>query len=216
MKIHQKPYFITIEGIEGTGKSTALKAVHQLLEQAGIEHIVTREPGGTQIAEELRRVILTPHDEAMCEDTELLLMFGARAQHIHQVIKPALDKGVTVLCDRFTDATYAYQGGGRGIAYHRIAEIERWVQGTLRPDLVLLLDAPVEVGLARIQKRQSKDRIEREELDFFNRVRRAYLQRAKEYPDSFRVIDASGTPREVAEKLRQVLNHILHNEDVCT
>ena len=159
--------FITLEGSEGAGKSTNLAFIRQLLEQAGRQVIVTREPGGTPLGEQIRSLLLNHHKDAMTSDTELLLMFAARAQHIAQVIRPALSAGNYVLCDRFTDATYAYQGGGRGIDSMRIAALEAWVQGDLRPDLTIYLDVPVEIGLARAGARSNPDRFESGEQDYF-------------------------------------------------
>ena len=159
--------FITLEGSEGSGKSTNLNYIHQRLQQAGLEVILTREPGGTPLAEKIRELLLDKQNTAMVSDTELLLMFAARAQHLNELIIPALEQGKWVLCDRFTDATYAYQGAGRGIAHDRIAQLETWVQGELRPDLTFFLDLPVAQGLARAGERAELDRFEREEIDFF-------------------------------------------------
>lgn len=200
--------FITIEGIEGVGKSTALHFLQGYFQDLHIDYKVTREPGGTQIAEEIRQVILHKHDEIMCADTELLLMFASRAQHIDKVIKPALSEGKVVISDRFTDATYAYQGGGRGIHPDRIAILEEWVQGKLKPDLTILLDAPIEVGLKRIAPRSVKDRIEHEQLEFFDRVRKVYLERALQYPSRFKVIDATQSIAAIQNNLCQILEKI--------
>ena len=190
----QKPnatgYFITVEGIEGAGKSTAIQFVHSLLLQAQIPHEITREPGGTEIAEKIREVLLQHYQEFMLADTELLLMFASRAQHLGQLIQPALAQGKWVLCDRFTDASFAYQGGGRGIAWERIEQLESWVQRSLRPDYILLLDVTAEIGLERIQKRSAQDRIEKERVQFFERVRDAYLARAQKDPLRYKIIDA--------------------------
>ncbi|HVV68922.1 MAG TPA: dTMP kinase [Gammaproteobacteria bacterium] len=205
----KKSYFITIEGIEGAGKSTAMQYLQQLLVQAHIPHCVTREPGGTEIAEEIRHVLLKHYTEVMGADTELLLMFASRAQHIARVILPALQTGQWVLCDRFTDATYAYQGGGRGILPERILQIEQWVQGGLRPDYVFLLDVPAEVGLKRIKKRSAEDRIEQEKSLFFERVRQIYLSRASAFPARYKVIDASLELAQVQERIRAEMELIL-------
>lgn len=183
--------FITVEGIEGVGKSTNLAFVQARLEALGQTVVLTREPGGTELGEAVRGLLLDHRNDAMGDDTELLLMFAARAQHLAEVIRPAMARGDWVLCDRFTDATYAYQGGGRGVARERIAALEAWVQDGLRPDLTLLLDVPVDVGLARAGKRGALDRFERERTDFFERVRTAYLALAEAEPARFRVIDAS-------------------------
>lgn len=198
-------YFITIEGIEGVGKSTALTFLQSELEAAHIDFVTTREPGGTPIAEDIRRVLLAKHDEIMCPDTELLLMFAGRAQNIAQVIIPALQRGQWVISDRFTDASFAYQGGGRGVPLKHITELAQWVQGDLAPDLTLLLDAPVEVGLARIQSRGAKDRIETEGDVFFERVREMYLERAQAFPDRIKVIHADQPIESVQAQIRSVL-----------
>ena len=183
--------FITLEGPEGAGKSTNREYLAELLVQAGIEVVLTREPGGTPLAERIRELLLAPDSEVMAVDTELLLMFAARAQHLAGVIRPALARGAVVLCDRFTDATYAYQGGGRGVAYERIAILEQFVQGDLRPDLTLVFDLPVEVGLARAAARGKLDRFEQEQQSFFEAVRHTYLARAAQAPERYRVLDAA-------------------------
>jgi len=187
----KRGYFISIEGVEGVGKSTALKFLQQYLTEQKINFVMTREPGGTPIAEEIRKILLGHHEEVMCPDTELLLMFAGRAQNIAQVILPALRRGHWVLTDRFTDASFAYQGGGRGISHQHIVELARWVQGDLQPDLTLLLDAPVDVSFARLSNRGAKDRIETEGVTFFARVRQAYLDLAENAPERFRIIDAT-------------------------
>jgi len=205
--------FITLEGGEGAGKSTALSFLEQLLAQHGLAPLVTREPGGTPLGEKLRELLLDHKNDKMCVDTELLLMFAARAQHLAQVIEPALQQGRWVLCDRFTDATYAYQGGGRGIDTTRISQLETWVQGDRRPDLTILLDVPVEVGMQRITTREStqgeRDRFERERTTFFDKVRQTYLARARQFPGQFRIIDASQSVDNVHQQLRQVLKDYL-------
>ncbi|MFA7094922.1 MAG: dTMP kinase [Gammaproteobacteria bacterium] len=201
--------FITIEGMEGGGKSTNLEFVRRFLEQKGKEVVVTREPGGTALGEEIRALLLGHRHDGMAEDTELLLMFAARAEHIVKVIRPALDSGKWVLCDRFTDATYAYQGGGRGVAVERIAQLENWVQGELQPDLTLLLDLPVELGLSRAGRRSEPDRFEREKTEFFERVRQNYLERAMLCADRFRVIDASKSISEVQDRIAEVLERFV-------
>ena len=183
--------FITVEGTEGVGKSTNMDFIESWLKRAGKELVITREPGGTELGEKLRAVLLDAKEQSMCDDTELLLMFAARAQHLHEVIQPALDAGKWVLCDRFTDSTYAYQGGGRGIELSRIAQLETWVQGHRRPDMTLILDLPIDVGLERAGKRSAPDRFELEKHDFFNKVRDTYLSRAAANPERYQVIDAS-------------------------
>ena len=165
--------FITLEGGEGAGKTTHIPFIKSVLQQAGRTVCVTREPGGTQLGEVIRSLLLAPSETDISANTELLLMFAARAEHLHQVIRPALQRGEIVLCDRFTDATYAYQGGGRGIKLERIRVLEQWVQGDQRPDLTLLFDVPVEVGIERAKGRGALDRFEQESRDFFERVRQS-------------------------------------------
>lgn len=206
--------FITVEGGEGVGKSTNISFIAQRLEQAGIELVLTREPGGTPLAEDIRQLLLTPRDESVAENTELLLMFAARAQHIAQVIEPALASGKWVICDRFTDATFAYQGGGRGIEKSKIADLEQWVQGELRPNLTLLLDSPIEVGMARASKRGSLDRFEQEQRNFFEAVRNAYLELAEQHPKRFRVVDAARTLEQVQQSLGELVADLLAAEQV--
>lgn len=201
--------FITVEGGEGVGKSTNMAWVQQFLQQAGIDLLCTREPGGTPLAEKIRELLLNPSDETMSQDSELLLVFAARAQHLQQVILPAVARGQWVLCDRFTDATYAYQGGGRGLNLDTIASLEQLVQGDTRPDLTLLLDAPVELGMQRAGERGALDRFEREHIEFFQRVRDMYLQRAAAEPERFCLIDASRPLAEVQQQLAEVLRERL-------
>lgn len=183
--------FITLEGTEGVGKTTNLEYIHQKLLDAGKQVVVTREPGGTTLGEDIRNLLLGHKHDGMSSDTELLLMFAARAEHLHKIIGPALETGKWVLCDRFTDATYAYQGGGRGIEDERIAAMEDWVQGGLRPDMTILLDIPVEQGLKRAGERSGPDRFEKEQIEFFEKVRACYLKMAKQHPQRYNIIDAS-------------------------
>lgn len=190
--------FITFEGSEGVGKSTQIQVAAEHLKNAGIEVVLTREPGGTPMAETIREVLLAPRDEPVHETTELLLMFAARAQHLNARILPALSAGKWVLCDRFTDATFAYQGGGRGVAMDRITQLETLVQGSFRPDHVVLLDAPVDIGMARARHRGELDRFETEATGFFQRIRRTYLERAQSDPDRYHVLDASMSMEEVS------------------
>lgn len=201
--------FITVEGGEGVGKSTNMTFIGEWLERHNIPYIATREPGGTPLAEEIRALLVKPRAEPVAENTELLLMFAARAQHIAEVIMPALRRGQWVLCDRFTDATYAYQGGGRGIDRAKIAQLESLVQGELRPDMTLLLDIAVKQGLARARERGEPDRFEQEKLFFFNAVRDCYLQRASEERHRYRIVDASlplaDVQRSLAIHLKQFL-----------
>ncbi|KQO28267.1 dTMP kinase [Pseudomonas chengduensis] len=201
--------FITLEGPEGAGKSTNREYLAERLREQGINVVLTREPGGTPLAERIRELLLDPSDEPMAADTELLLVFAARAQHLQQVIRPALAKGSVVLCDRFTDATYAYQGGGRGLSNERIAQLEQFVQGELRPDLTLIFDLPVEIGLARAAARGRLDRFEQEGRGFFEAVRQAYLQRAKQAPQRYRVLDAGQTLAQVQADIDALLPSLL-------
>ena len=189
--------FITVEGIEGVGKSTQVGLLCEYLRSRGVTALATREPGGTQVGEHIRGLLLQASTTPMHPETELLLMFAARAEHLHQVILPALTNNRWVVCDRFTDASYAYQGGGRGLAVERIMAMEQWLQGDFRPYLTLLLDAPVEAALSRINLRQAEDRFEQETVDFFVRVRHAYLERAAREPHRFCVIDANAPLNEV-------------------
>lgn len=216
MIFQDKSAFITIEGIEGVGKSTAIEFLQDYLNSLHQDYVLTREPGGTEIAEAIRKVTLQHHQEEMNPDTELLLMFASRAQHIAKVIKPALAEGKIVLSDRFTDATYAYQGGGRGLDPARIAILEKWVQNDLQPDLTILLDAPIEIGLQRILSRGAKDRIEHEKIAFFHRVRECYLERARRFPERFKVIDATQTCDQVQAILREIITTFLKTEQVIS
>lgn len=204
--------FITLEGGEGAGKSTCIAFLRDCFLERGMSLCLTREPGGTPLAEEVRDLLLRKRDEKVAEDAELLLMFAARAQHIAEVIRPALARGEWVLCDRFTDATYAYQGGGRGLSVARIAELEMMIQGELRPGLTLLLDLPVQQGMARAAARNEKDRFESEQNGFFERVRATYRQRATAEPQRFRVIDASAPLVEVQASLKAVLDQWLEQQ----
>lgn len=203
----KRGFFITLEGGEGAGKSTSLACIEAWCVAHKIPVRLTREPGGTPLAEEIRHILLQKRAETVAVDAELLLMFAARAQHVSTVIRPTLEKGEWVLCDRFTDATYAYQGSGRGVANARIAVLEQFVQDDLRPDLTLLLDIPVEQGLARASARAEKDRFESEQSAFLERVRQGYLARANAEPQRFRVIDASQSIAAVEQQIHQVLTH---------
>ena len=201
--------FITVEGIEGAGKTTCLELMEQGIRQHGHRLLVTREPGGTELGETLRALLLGHRHDGMADDTELLLMFAARAEHLRAKIEPSLAEGTWVLCDRFTDATYAYQGYGRGISLERIAVLEDWVQRDRRPDITLLMDVPVEIGLERAGKRSAPDRFERQALDFFQRVRDGYLSLAAAAPERYRVIDASGSLSQVSEQVQRVLDDFI-------
>lgn len=201
--------FITFEGIEGAGKSTQVIKLQKYLQEKNIDCILTREPGGTEVAEMIRGVLLDSQLPAMHSDTELLLMFAARAEHLQKKILPALKQGRWVLCDRFTDASYAYQGYGRGIDLQRLADLEQWVQGDVRPDLVLVFDLAVETGLERAGKRSEADRFEQETSAFFNRVREGYLERASQNPERYKVIDASQDEQSVWQQVRKVTENYL-------
>ena len=207
--------FITLEGGEGAGKSTQLRTVAACLTAADIPFLTTREPGGTPRAEAIRGLLLSPGEaEPMASETELLLMFAARAQHVRQRIAPALAAGIWVLCDRFTDATRAYQGGGRGLDLSQIEALAAWVHGDCWPDLTLLLDVPAVQGLARAEKRSAKDRIEQEALAFFERVRAHYLAQAAAEPERFRVIDAAPAEATVTAKVKATVEAFLAQEGV--
>jgi len=196
--------FITIEGGEGVGKSTNMAFIEKFLSDHGVDLLVTREPGGTPLGEDIRELLLQLRQEPVAPMAELLLMFAARAQHIQQVIEPALSAGKWVLCDRFTDASYAYQSGGRGMDAQNIRQLETLVQAELRPDYTLLLDAPVDIGMARARGRGVLDRFEQEEMDFFQRVRDTYLQLAEESSGRYHVIDATRTLEAVQAHLEKV------------
>ncbi len=184
-------HFITFEGIEGVGKSTQVRLLSEALNRDGVPVLSTREPGGTPAGEAIRELLLHRDATPIDDDTELLLIFAARAQHLAQVIRPALAAGKVVICDRFTDATYAYQGGGRGISRERISQLERWVQNELRPDITFLLDVPVNIGRERAHGRGAgADRFEREQEDFFERVRAQYLHLAEQEPGRVELVNA--------------------------
>ncbi len=203
--------FVTLEGPEGAGKSTNREYLAERLRANGVEVLLTREPGGTPLAERIRELLLAPSDERMAADTELLLVFAARAQHLAEVIRPALARGCVVLCDRFTDATYAYQGGGRGLSTERIAQLEDFVQGELRPQLTLIFDLPVEIGLSRAAARGRLDRFEQEGRGFFEAVRQAYLARAAAAPARYRIVDAAQPLDAVQRALDALLPELLES-----
>lgn len=205
--------FISIEGIEGAGKSTALHHIKVLLEQVGKDVVMTREPGGTPLAEEIRQTLLHPKaDETMCWETELLLMFAARAQHIHALIKPALTSGKWVVSDRFVDASFAYQGGGRGLPMERITMLSDWIVGRTQPDLTILLDIDPAVGLKRAEARgNGRDRIEQEKIDFFERVRQVYLQRATSDPARIKIVHAGESLENVQMQIRNIIENMIMN-----
>jgi dTMP kinase len=210
MQQRQRGVFLTLEGGEGLGKSTAVKFIQQYLQQAQIDFISTREPGGTHAAEQIRHILLNPNlAETITPETELLLMFASRSQHIANLILPALESGKWVVCDRFVDASYAYQGGGRGFPVAQIKHLDNLIVGDLRPDVTILLDAAPQVGMARAKNRGTHDRIEQEKLDFFERVRSSYLARAKADPERFKVIDASRPLAAVQAELKVILDKTL-------
>ena len=205
----KKGLFITLEGIEGAGKSTVADFIEDFLTKEGHDVIKTREPGGTVIGEQIREILLKNENYTLTYDTELLLVFSARAQHIQEVILPTLSSGKIILCDRFTDASYAYQGGGRGIDESRINLLEKWVQGDLRPNLTLLFDLDVSIGMQRTKKRSDADRFEREEINFFEKIRNTYLERAKKEPQRFRIINAASSLENVKEQIVTILKDFL-------
>ncbi|MDO4640306.1 MAG: dTMP kinase [Neisseria sp.] len=196
--------FITLDGIDGAGKSTNLAVIKSWFEARNLPVLFTREPGGTPVGEALREILLNPATRASLR-TETLMMFAARCQHIEEVILPALNQGIHVVSDRFTDATFAYQGGGRGVPLADIETLENWVQGNLQPNLTILLDVPLEVSMQRIAQTREKDRFEQEEAAFFTRVRAAYLQRAAEAPKRYALIDSNRTPDLVKNAIEAAL-----------
>ena len=202
--------FITLEGIEGVGKTSNIAYVQCLLKDKSIPVLLTREPGGTALAENIRQLLLDKDQESIAEQTELLMMFAARAQHIKHVINPALEQGIWVICDRFTDATYAYQGGGRNMALSAIQWLESFVQADLRPDLTLLLDAPVQLGMQRVVQRGKMDRFESEKVAFFEKVRQAYLTIAKQQPERVKIIDATQSLENVQSQISNILSPFIH------
>ncbi|SFV88194.1 Thymidylate kinase [hydrothermal vent metagenome] len=205
MALMQKGKFITIDGIEGAGKSTQINFICDYLKDQNINVVLTREPGGTEIGEKIRELLLST-DSKMHSDTELLLMFAARNEHIYSKILPTLKQGDWVLSDRFTDASYAYQGGGRGLDIKRIAQLEQWVLQDFTPDMTLLLDLPVNIGMQRVASRGTKDRIEQEDFDFFNRVRQAYIARSEQYPERIKLIDAANSTDDISSQIQTILN----------
>jgi dTMP kinase len=201
--------FITVEGIEGVGKSTNMRHLVQAIESAGHTVLTTREPGGTPMAERIREMVAEHGDEPMPDIAELLLVFASRALHVNNVIRPALAAGSWVVCDRFTDSSRAYQGGGRGLPAENIDRLAEWVHGDLVPDLTILLDAPVETGMERAGRRSDPDRFESEQSDFFNRVRESYLQLARAHPDRFVIVDATQSLDDVQSKIERVAAGLL-------
>lgn len=207
--------FITVEGGEGSGKTTNMAFIQKYLQSVGIAFEVSREPGGTPLAEDIRHLVLQPRKELVDPSAELLLIFAARAQHLQQKIKPALEQGKWLVCDRFTDATYAYQGGGRELNMNHIQQLETLVQGDLRPDAVIILDVDLDVGMARASSRGELDRMEQESISFFNRVRQVYLQRAAAEPERYCIIDAGQALEQVQDDLAQVLQKLIEKQGVA-
>ena len=203
--LKQKGKFITLEGMDGAGKSTHIPMIVELLEARGVEVVSTREPGGTPLGEKLRALLL---HETMHPETETLLMFAARREHIANVIEPALARGAYVLSDRFTDATYAYQCGAKGVLPSKIKQLETWAQGDLRPDATLLFDVPVEISLQRLASAREPDKFERENAQFFEKLRQAYLQRAAENPHIFHIIDANQTIEKVKVLVKEIITSL--------
>ncbi len=203
-----KGRFITIDGVEGAGKSTQIDLICSYLQRKGIKVVRTREPGGTDVGEKIRSVLLDVDNQEMHSDTELLLMFSSRNELIQNKIIPALNNGSWVVSDRFTDASFAYQGGGRMLNLDRIAKLEDWVLGDFQPDLTLLLDISVEIGMTRIEARAAKDRIELEERAFFERVRSVFINRSEAFPKRIKLIDASGTINDIHKKIRLLVDSI--------
>ena len=198
--------FITIDGLEGAGKSTQIDFIKKYLSDRNRDVFLTREPGGTGLGEQLRALLLDKNIDAMNPDTELLLMFAARNEHVKKVIVPKLEQGVWVISDRFTDASYAYQGGGRGIPLERIGELEQWTLQDFVPDMTFLLDLDVELGLSRVEQRGEKDRFEEEHKDFFNKVREIFSNRASKYPERIKLIDASKNIDETSSQIKKILD----------
>jgi dTMP kinase len=200
--------FITIDGVEGAGKSTQIEFICEYLKAKGVNVVLTREPGGTDVGEKIRTLLLSNSTGKMHADTELMMMFAARNEHIQNKIMPTLGRGDWVLSDRFTDASYAYQGGGRGLDVERIVQLEQWVLQDFTPDMTLLLDVPVEVGMSRVESRGKKDRIELEATDFFNRVRQAYIDRSEQFPDRIKLIDSSQTVEHTKQQIKVILDSL--------
>ena len=200
--------FITIDGVEGAGKSTQIDLVCEHLIQKGIKVVRTREPGGTEVGEKIRSVLLDVENQEMHSDTELLLMFSSRNELIQNRIIPALEEGCWVVSDRFTDASFAYQGGGRMLNLDRISKLADWVLGDFKPDLTFLLDVTVEVGMQRIETRAAKDRIELEERAFFERVRSVFIQRSEAFPERIKLIDATASVNDIQSKIRVLIDSL--------
>ncbi|MBR6026599.1 MAG: dTMP kinase [Neisseriaceae bacterium] len=206
-------FFLTLDGVDGAGKSTQLAFIQDFLQQKHIDVVCTREPGGTQLGKSLRDLLLNSQSQ-VCADAETLLMFADRAQHLHELIIPALSQNKWVLSDRFTDATFAYQSGGRQIAKEKIEQLENWVQGDLRPDLTIILDIPVEIAIERIRSNRNLDRFEKEGIDFFERVRESYLNRAHTNPERYKIIDTNRTLSIIQNDIAQILLEVINQRSV--
>jgi dTMP kinase len=204
--------FIVLEGVEGAGKSTQLALLERWLREQGVDPVATREPGGTRVGERIRALLLAPEQGALAAESELLLMFAARAQHLSEVIRPALAAGRWVLCDRFTDASYAYQGAGRGMGSEAVAVLENWLQWGFRPDLVLVLDLSVAEGMRRARGRGGADRFESESAEFFDKVRRAYLDRVNQDPSGHRLVAAGADAQSVHGRIREIVKEFAGGE----
>lgn len=202
-----KAKFITLDGIDGAGKTTQLNVIKEWFENKGLQVVFTREPGSTPLGEQLREIVLNPASK-MTPKAETLLMFTARQQHLDDVVFPNLNKGIHVVCDRFTDATFAYQGGGRGLENDKIAQLEQWVQGDFQPDYTFILDVPLEVALQRIERSREKDRFEREPAEFYREVRNTYLQRAANNPQRYAVVNSNREKEEVRQEIHALLNQL--------
>lgn len=200
---------ITLEGIEGVGKSSNLRFIAEYLQSQGKDILVTREPGGTPLAEDLRKILLAEYQEQTQPETELLILYAGRFQHVECVIKPAIKRGQWVVCDRFNDATFAYQGAGRNISLEKIHTLDEWTLGTFAPSLTIILDAPVEVALKRIQANRQLDRFEKERSDFFEKIRQAYLTRAHRHPERYCIVDASQSLPDVQHNISLLLNNFI-------
>ncbi|ACV26612.1 dTMP kinase [Kangiella koreensis] len=212
MTTQSRGKFITIEGTEGVGKSTNIAFIKAWFEAKNISLLHTREPGGTPFAEEIRELLLSQREEQVDAKSELLLMYAARAQHVSQKIKPALEQRQWVLCDRFSDASFAYQGAGRALGLNKLSELDQWVLEGFKPDLTILLDLPVEVGLSRAQERGPIDRFEEEKVEFFEQVRQGYLQIAQQEPERMKIVDARGSLEKVQQQIEQVLIHFYQQQ----
>jgi len=200
--------FITLEGSEGVGKSSNIQFIANTLKALGIAVVTTREPGGTPIAEEIRQILLTEYEEPTLPETELLLLYAGRKQHVEHLIKPALALGKWVVCDRFFDATFAYQGAGRNIAIEKIEQLNQWALGEFSPDLTILLDAPVDIAFERIKHERKLDRFEKEKKEFFEKIRMQYLRIAQKNPHRYHVVDAAKTLVEVQTEIKKCLDNI--------